>query len=315
MSIVEAPSEGTLEVGSFASTRKLAALPSLKTITVATFNIRYAVGSFLITGSLLRRLGIRRPARRPRLIEHHLSRAADAFSEGIMMPPVDIIALQEADAHTRRAGAHHIAPELAKRLAMHYAFAPMQTPRDVSEATKKWYLDFEEHIAADDEGDTGVALLSRIKPSHVERLNLPWCVCPWRPRLCIHATFKINHTPLHIFNSHIDTHAETDAQLAQHERVLTRAEEFSRRDEPTILLGDFNTLTKRSAVEVRRFLESRGYETPFATGTTTWRAGLIRLHTDWIFTRRVRVARSGVLRPLSVSDHFPVWVTLDTSDF
>jgi endonuclease/exonuclease/phosphatase family metal-dependent hydrolase len=196
--------------------------------------------------------------------------------------------LQEADAATLRAGRHEIAPELAALLSMHYAFTGMNTPRDVVEHAKKWYLDFEEHIAPDDAGDTGVALLSKFPMDETARIDLPWAICPWRPRLGIYGKFIIGSTPLHVFNSHIDTHAATDAQLSQHEAILTRAESFAARGEPTLLVGDFNTLKRESAKDVRRFLEARGYTTPFATGTTTWRAGLIRLHTDWIFTRNLK---------------------------
>ena len=84
--------------------------------------------------------------------------------------------------------------------------------------------------------------------------------------------------------------------------------------DPTILLGDFNTLSKRSCLEMREFLEARGFTTPFQTGTPTWRAGLIRLHTDWIFLRGAEIKRHGVARPLGVSDHWPVWAEIELRD-
>ncbi len=288
---------------------------SPRRFTIATFNIRYAVGAYLITGSLLRRIGVRRPSRRWSLIERHLDEAAHALTTHTRLPPVDILALQEADARTVRAANHHIAPELAARLKMRYAFTGMQTPRDAPEQPKVWYLDFEEHIEATDAGDTGVALLSRLPFAHVERVDLPCSACMWRPRLAVYGRFLVGQTPLHVFNSHIDTHATTGAQLAQHEAVLARVEACARNNEPTVLVGDFNTLTRASVTQVRRFLEARGFQTPFESGTTTWRAGLIRLHTDWIFTRNVAVSRFGVLRPLDVSDHFPVWIEIDASKF
>jgi endonuclease/exonuclease/phosphatase family metal-dependent hydrolase len=65
---------------------------------------------------------------------------------------------------------------------------------------------------------------------------------------------------------------------------------------------------------MRRFLEARGFRTPFQTSTATWRAGLIRLHTDWIFLRGAKVKRYGVARPMGVSDHWPVWAEIDLSD-
>jgi endonuclease/exonuclease/phosphatase family metal-dependent hydrolase len=279
------------------------------TLVLASFNIRYAVGSFLITGSLGRRLGLTRPRRRPRLVARHLRGAAIALSDGQRLPPADIVALQEADKLTTRAGRHDIARELAHELRMNYARAaatnavPGEEPK-----AKQWYLDFEEHIAARDAGDTGVAILSRLPFKNVARVDLPWSDCPSRPRLALSATFQHGGSELHVFNSHIDPHATIEAQLEQHAALLDRAGELTG---PVVLLGDFNTLSRRSCLEMRRLLEAHGFTTPFATGTATWRAGLIRLHTDWIFVRGARVKRCGVARPLGVSDHWPVWAELD----
>ena len=52
---------------------------------------------------------------------------------------------------------------------------------------------------------------------------------------------------------------------------------------PTIVLGDFNTLSRQKCVETREFLEARGYTTPFPTGTATWRTVGLKIHADWIF--------------------------------
>lgn len=295
-----------IETGSFAPARPL---PQSSKLVIASYNIRYAVGSFLISGSLLRRVGIKRPRRRPALVARHLRRAARAFADGVRLPPVDILALQEADKETLRAGRHHVARELASALGMNYASVVTGLPRDAEPHAKQWYLDFEEHIEPDDAGDTGVALLSRWPLNRAERVDLPWTECAWRPRLALAATIELAAAQrLYIFNSHIDPHADIAEQLAQHEAVLARAAQLKG---PTVLLGDFNTLSKRSCTEMRRLLESHGYATPFRTGTATWRAGLIRLHTDWIFVRGAEVTRSGVARPLGVSDHWPVWVELN----
>ena len=113
---------------------------------------------------------------------------------------------------------------------------------------------------------------------------------------------------LTVFNAHIDPHAETDDQLEQHKAIIAVAQKV---DGPTVLLGDFNTLTRESRVRMRGLLESHGYTTPFRDGVATWRAGLIRLQPDWIFVRDAHVLRLGVARRLRVSDHWPVWVELD----
>jgi endonuclease/exonuclease/phosphatase family metal-dependent hydrolase len=297
-----------IEAGSFAPA---AAPPPTSKLVIATYNIRYGVGSFLITGSLLRRVRLSLPHRRASLIARHLNRAANALQDGRRLPRADIVALQEADKETVRAGRHDIARELARALRMNYASAMNHLPRDEEAQPKQWYLDFEEHIAPDDAGDTGLALLSRWPLTHTERLALPWTECAWRPRLTLASTIEVGSRRLHLFNSHIDPHASIQGQLEQHIAVLERANQVKG---ATILLGDFNTLSKRSCVEMRRLLEANGFTTPFPTGTATWRAGLIRLHTDWIFARGIEVTRCGVARGLGVSDHWPVWaeVNLET---
>ncbi len=297
-----------VERGSFAPVSKSAAHTKL---VIATYNIRYAVGSFLITGSILRRCGLKWRSRRPSLVSRHISRAARALTDGARLPAVDILALQEADKETVRAGGIHVARELARELKMHYAQASLNIPRGEEPKSKQWYLDFEEHIAPDDSGDTGLAMLSRLPLAEVSRIELPWAECAWRPRLALETIIRAGQKNLHLYNAHIDPHASTHEQLEQHRAIIARAEKASG---PVVLLGDFNTLTSESRTMMRGLLESHGYTTPFPDGTATWRAGLIRLQTDWIFVRGAKVTRRGVGRRLGVSDHWPVWVELDLSD-
>ncbi|MGH9902584.1 MAG: endonuclease/exonuclease/phosphatase family protein, partial [Pyrinomonadaceae bacterium] len=213
----------------------------------------------------------------------------------------------------RRAGGRDVARELAQALRMRYARASVPTPRDAEPKPKQWYLDFEEHIRAGEAGDTGVAILSRLSLQNPERMELPWSECAWRPRLAVHAVAPFGRGRLHIFNSHIDPHAATAGQLAQHEAILARAEGAAA-GEAVVLLGDFNTLTSESRTATRRLLESHGYASPFPTGVATWRAGLYRLHADWIFARGARFVRHGVARPLGVSDHWPVWAEIELDE-
>jgi endonuclease/exonuclease/phosphatase family metal-dependent hydrolase len=277
-------------------------------LVVASYNIRYAVGSRLISGGILRKLGVALPGRRQRLIERNIRTAARIFTEGRRLPPVDLLALQEADRATRRAGGHHIARELAERLGMTFARAASPTPHDVLPKDRQWWLDFEEPIALGEAGDIGVALLSRRALEEVGRVELPWSECPWRPRLALEAVVGFGAHRLRVFNAHIDPHAGVGEQLRQHEAILARAD---RSTEPVLFLGDFNTLARRSPALVREFLEARGFSTPFRTGMGTWRSGPLRLHADWIFGRGLRFTRWGVARRVSVSDHWPVWAEIE----
>lgn len=279
-------------------------------LVVVTYNIRYAVGSHLISGSLLRRAGLGWPARRPRLVGGNIRRAARILSDGAHMPRADVVALQEADRGTLRAGGRHVARELAAELKMNYVRAHVPTPSDVEPKDRKWWLDFEERMLRGEEGDTGVAVLSRLPLSDAERIELPWAACPWRPRLAVSASVPFGGRGLHVFNAHIDTHATVEGQLRQHRTILARAERAAGSG-PTVLLGDFNTLNDEGRRAARALLESEGYATPLPTNTATWRSGPVRHHFDWIFLRGARALRWGVARFRGISDHWPVWVEIE----
>jgi endonuclease/exonuclease/phosphatase family metal-dependent hydrolase len=312
MATLQQATETSIDAASAIETDSFSVLTSLptelSTIVVASYNIRYGVGSHLISGGLGRRLGLSSPRRRPRLVERNLEKAARAFTDHKRLPPPQILALQEADKETIRAGGHSVARELARKLKMDYALAIEDVSPNEEHQVREWYLDFEEQISPDEKGRSGVAFVHHLPLSKIERLDLPWNKCAWRPRLAIAATLDIGKRNLRIFNSHIDPHATIDEQLEQHNAVLAHIENES---EPLILLGDFNTLSRRSGVAMREFLESKGFTTPFRTGTATWRSGPIRLHCDWIFVRGANVKRYGVARGLSVSDHWPVWAEID----
>jgi endonuclease/exonuclease/phosphatase family metal-dependent hydrolase len=298
--------ESEIESGDFAT--QTTSVEESRRLVVVTYNIRYAVGSHLIGGSVLRRAGLGWPGRRPTLVGSNLRKASGLLSDGAYLPRADVVALQEADRGTLRAGGRHVARELAAELKMNYVRAHVPTPADVEPQDRKWWLDFEERMLRGEEGDTGVALLSRLPLSDAARIELPSGVCPWRPRLAVAASVPFGGSRLHVFNAHIDTHASIEGQLEQHRVVLAQA---ARTSEPTVLLGDFNTLNDEGRRAARGLLESEGYATPLPTNTPTWRSGPIRHHFDWIFVRGARVLRWGVARVRGISDHWPVWVEIE----
>ena len=274
---------------------------------IASYNIRYARGPYLISGGLRRKIGLMSLKGRPEHVGRLISRAARAFTENRLLPRVDVLALQEADKCTTRAGGHHVAKELAEQLGMQWTHAPAGIPRGVVPVKRQWWLDFEEPIGLYDEGDTGVALLSRLPLTDVTRIDLPWHECPWRPRLAMAATISAGPRQLRIFNAHVDPHAASGGQIEQLEVIAAQADAAT---SPAIILGDFNTLSKQKCIDTRSFLESRGYTTPIPTGTATWRGGGLRMHADWIFSRGVKIERWGVAKPLNVSDHWPIWAEI-----
>ena len=279
--------------------------PDSSKVVVASYNIRYAAGRFLISGGLLRKAHLRGSRRRSAEVANNIRAAATAFSAGSLLPRADVIALQEADKQTQRAGEHHVARELGEALEMDWIHLPAGIPRGQRPKARQWWLDFEEPIDLYDQGDTGVAMLSRVPLTDVTRIDLPWHECAWRPRLAMAATVALGAGKLRVVNAHVDPHAAVGGQLEQLEVLLAHAEAFAG---PSLIMGDFNTLSKRKVLETRNLMESHGYSTPFPSGTATWRGAGIRLHADWIFGRGVAITKWGVARPINVSDHWPIWV-------
>ena len=276
-------------------------------LVLASYNIRYAVGSHLIPSGLLRRAGYNFPLRRATAIATNISKAARVFSENRLMPRPDILALQEADKETGRAGGFHVAAELAGKMKIPYLHVAVGIPRGIEPSRREWWLNFEEQVAIDDSGEMGVALLSHVPLEETARIDLPWHDCPWRPRLALSATIHLAAQPVRLVNVHIDPHGPLGNQHQQTEAVLQVAGEHSG---PAVILGDFNTLSKKKAQEIRKLIESHGYSTPFPTDITTWRGAGLRYHADWIFVRGLSIRRWGVAKPFGVSDHWPIWAEI-----
>jgi endonuclease/exonuclease/phosphatase family metal-dependent hydrolase len=277
-------------------------------LVCASYNIRYAVGAHLIPSGLGRKVGFNFPRARTEAVNRNIETAARVFSDNTLLPPPDILALQEADKETSRAGGQHIAAHLADRMGLSYVHVGAGLPRGVKPQQREWWLNFEEQIGIHEKSDTGVAMLSRVPLQHVARIDLPWHDCPWRPRLAMAATVTLGEQQLRIFNVHIDPHGPLGNQHQQTEVVLQMAREHQG---PTVILGDFNTLSTHKAIEIRKLLESNDYVTPFPTKIATWRGAGLRYHADWIFVKGARVNRWGIVKPLGVSDHWPIWAEVE----
>src|SRR5687768_11956034 len=107
-------------------------------LVIASYNIRYARGPYLISGGLRRKMGMMSLTRRPEHVARQISAAARAFSDGVLLPRVDVLALQEADISTRRSGGHHVAKELAAKLDMSMAHEAAGIPRGVAPVKRQW---------------------------------------------------------------------------------------------------------------------------------------------------------------------------------
>jgi len=97
---------------------------------LATYNIRYGVGSHLISSGLLRKLGINVPRPRAEAVAQNLKTAGRVFSQNALLPRPDILALQEADKETGRAGGQHVSAKLADELGLPYVHVGAGIPRE-----------------------------------------------------------------------------------------------------------------------------------------------------------------------------------------
>src|SRR5713226_3848026 len=106
-------------------------------LILASYNIRYAVGSHLISSGLLRKVGYNFPRLRAEAVARNIQTAARAFSNNVLLPPPDILALQEADKETGRAGGLHVAARLAEELGAPYVHVDAGIPRGVPPAQRE----------------------------------------------------------------------------------------------------------------------------------------------------------------------------------
>src|SRR4029453_7428125 len=130
-----------IEFGSAGAPKSTAASTNSR-IIVASYNIRYAVGSYLISGGLLRKAGLCDSSSRDQRVIENIRTAAAAFTEGKVLPPIDVLAIQEADKSTKRAGRQHVAKELAEALGMNWIHVPAGLPRGQKPQPRQWGLDF-----------------------------------------------------------------------------------------------------------------------------------------------------------------------------
>jgi endonuclease/exonuclease/phosphatase family metal-dependent hydrolase len=204
----------------------------------------------------------------------------------------DVAGLQEVGAPAEPGGPERAADHLAELTGMQLAFGPTLVPG-------RGYA-------------YGNAVLSRTPIETIRTYDLS---VPGRePRCCIRADVAFPGTRVHVFSAHLGLHwREKRRQAAQ----LLSADIL--RDaalaHPLVLMGDFNSLTRRSAVPrwLRRELTDCALAAGDAGPTFPSRFPLLRLDHVYVSSalavRRAQVLRSPVAR--MASDHLPVIVELE----
>jgi len=201
----------------------------------------------------------------------------------------DVIALQEVERHPV-ANASDLRPDqarfLADRLGMNVAFAAARVAGD---------------------GELGVALLSRLPFTRVDRVDLS-TGAPFSPRTAIDAEVCAGARPLRVLATHNDL---TPWAANSHAGALLARARSSLGD-GTIVLGDFNVLPSSDVV---RTLERGGLTDVLARlgPVSTFRGDPIARRLDYIFVDQALAARVSDLKVKSaaVSDHLPALAELD----
>jgi endonuclease/exonuclease/phosphatase family metal-dependent hydrolase len=224
---------------------------------------------------------------------------SDALVHGVQssrtMSSADLFLLQEMESSASEA--ENRARQVARRLDMHFAYAP---------AYARW-----------DGGSHGVAILSRYPLRDIEVIELPRYDVYFNSarRIALGATADTDGGALRVYSVHLDNRINTSDRLHQLGPVLDRAE---RDTDAVIIGGDLNTspfcwlahvlpvACARQAACLEAAVRQRGYATP-AVGvgpTSKW----LGMRLDALFTRGLTPVAAGVDRSVRLSDHLPLWV-------
>jgi endonuclease/exonuclease/phosphatase family metal-dependent hydrolase len=201
-----------------------------------------------------------------------------------------IFALQEVNRQRKETAYRDMARELAETLGVHYVFA-------VENA----------YPEKDGGGARGLALLSRFPMTDVERTVLPVPGPGGRRRIVLGATVHLGSERLRVYTTHLETRISVDQRGEQITEIINQTNRHS--DIPTIVLGDFNTITGGASKKMFELMQAADFSCPLPGDTTTFqRMQFLRLKLDWIWARNVNATNAKVEGEVKASDHRPIWV-------
>jgi endonuclease/exonuclease/phosphatase family metal-dependent hydrolase len=216
------------------------------------------------------------------------------FREDKEIGNATVIGLQEVDRRKKRSGNANTAKIIAEALELNYAWAAPPTAK------------------ANQEEETGVAILSMYPLSDVRRIVLPHKGPDDRRRVGLGATVKISGTDVRVYSLHGETRISVDKRIEQMNAVLQDLKGFPA-DMPAFVVGDFNTWQPSADEKTIKLFSDAGLHTPFG-GQATFRARAlfipIKLRLDWAWFRGVQVMTYGIDRQIGLSDHWPLWVNV-----
>ena len=206
-----------------------------------------------------------------------------------------VIGLQEVDRNKKRTHNVNTARLMAEELGMYYAWAAPPCPPSKDKA--------------DQEEETGVAILSAYPLADVKRLVLPHEGPGGRRRAAVGATVQIGERSVRVYSLHAELRTSNEKRLAQLRAALEDlAGTDHARVEQAVVLGDFNTLTGKDVDATAGMFEAAKFSTPFDHGVSTWKTFIIELKLDWVWLRGLKPLRHGIDKKIGLSDHWPLWV-------
>jgi endonuclease/exonuclease/phosphatase family metal-dependent hydrolase len=223
-----------------------------------------------------------------------LRRLAQLLKEDREIGGAGILGLQEVDRNKKRSGNKNAAEFLAGELGMHYAWAAPPV------------------AAREREEETGVAILSVYPLTDVRRLVLPHKGPGGRRRVALGATIKIGRTAVRVYSIHAETRIPVKRKLEQMEAVINDLAGYGK-EVPAIVLGDLNTWEPSASTKTVKLFAAANFHTPFDEQPTFSRRVLflpIKLKLDWIWLRNLESTSYGIDRTISLSDHWPLWMTV-----
>jgi endonuclease/exonuclease/phosphatase family metal-dependent hydrolase len=225
---------------------------------------------------------------------HHGQGTDDVFdlprlAQIILGSNADLVALQEVDVRTQRAGGVDQAAELARLTQMHVSFAKA--------------IDFSG-------GEYGDAVLSRYPIVATQNLSL--AAEPHhetRSAAVVIVALPQSGRQIRFVSTHLDHTSDSADRIAQAKQLLERLYTGPQSDLPTIVVGDMNAQPGSEPMKVfRRKLKSAA-----PTGTLTYPADQPTIQIDWILMSASHpwvVRDFGVLPETVASDHRPLWARL-----
>ena len=248
---------------------------SPSSIKIVSYNIRYRAGE-------------------------DLRRLIELFKSDPEIGRASIIGLQEVDRNKKRTGNVNTARVMADELGMYYAWtAPPPPPPKENEPREE---------------ETGVAILSVYPLTDVKRFVLPNEGPGGRRRAAIGATIKIGARSVRVYSIHAEIRTSNEKRLQQIGAVLDDLNGEHKHIERAVVLGDFNTLMGKDVDATTELFKKAKFSTPFANGISTWKTFIIELKLDWLWLRGLRPVIHGIDKKISLSDHWPLWVTVTLDD-